>query len=343
MAKQQVLNGEDEDQKDDDIVIVETDPNEAKKRAEEGERDEEHDEHEEGEDHEEEEPEERVVKRSDDDEGDDVDPERKALRERRKQEKLDRKRKKEEAIRRNNLEMEFLRKRNDDLERRINGIETNVTKQTQRDIDSEMERAKREFKMAEEVMAKAAAASNGEDMVRALGYRDAARDRFNELAAIKNQQQDRRPAAQPEVDPVVLRHAQSFISQNEWYDPNGKDEDSAIVLAIDNTLVREGYDPKSKEYWQELRARAAKRLPERFSDEDPPRANGAAKNGERVARGGPALGSGRNGAPASTRKEIYISPERKQAMIDAGVWEDPVLRQKMVKRFAQYDRNNRKS
>jgi hypothetical protein len=77
-------------------------------------------------------------------------------------------------------------------------------------------------------------------------------------------------------------------------------------------------------------------LPERFNarERDEPAT-------ERKPRGGPAVGSGREHAPVSTRREIYISPERKQALVDAGVWEDPVLRMKYVKRYAEYDRSNK--
>jgi hypothetical protein len=35
---------------------------------------------------------------------------------------------------------------------------------------------------------------------------------------------------------------------------------------------------------------------------------------------------------------VYISPERKEAMIEAGVWEDPVLRNKYLKSYATYDK-----
>jgi hypothetical protein len=37
---------------------------------------------------------------------------------------------------------------------------------------------------------------------------------------------------------------------------------------------------------------------------------------------------------------VYISPERKQALIDAGVWDNADLRQRYIKRYAEYDRNN---
>ena len=140
------------------------------------------------------------------------------------------------------------------------------------------------------------------------------------------------PAKQPQVDERMLHHAQEFIRENPWYDVQGRNEDSKIVIAIDQTLVGEGFDPTSPDYWSELRKRAAKRLPERFGRE---------KKEGRTPRGGPAVGSGREHAPASTRREVYISPERKAALIEAGVWDDPVLRQKYVQRYAEYDRQNR--
>lgn len=133
---------------------------------------------------------------------------------------------------------------------------------------------------------------------------------------------------------MTMHYAQEFIKENPWYDAQGRNEDSAIVMAIDQSLARDGFDPRSEDYWNELRSRAAKRLPERFGGE---------KKQPRKARGGPAVGSGKEHAPASTRKEVYISPERKAALIEAGVWDDPVLRAKYVKRYAEYDRSNRGS
>jgi hypothetical protein len=38
---------------------------------------------------------------------------------------------------------------------------------------------------------------------------------------------------------------------------------------------------------------------------------------------------------------MYVSPERKSALVVAGVWDDPVLRNKYLKRYAEYDRNNK--
>lgn len=276
-----------------------------------------------------------LTRSSDEDDANPDDPddaEREAIRERRRQEKLERKQRRDEAIKRDKLELDFLRKRNDDLERRLTAQEQRAHHADLSGLDAQINAAAREAEMAERVIAKAVAAGNGEDVTQAMRFRDAAIVRAQQLAAQKNAVAAR-PASPPApaVDDLTMTYAKEFLQENPWYDVQGRDEDSAVVLAIDQTLAREGYDPRSEDYWNELRKRAARRLPDKFK----------AQKSERSARGGPAVGSGREHAPTSTRKEVYISPERKQALIEAGVWDDPTLRMKYIKRYAEYDRNNR--
>lgn len=277
-----------------------------------------------------------------DDDGD----ERSDIRERRRQEKLERKQRREEARNRDKLELDFLRKRNDDLERRISAQEQRTHSLDLSAFDGAIAKAAQEAEMADRVIAKAVAAGNGEDVTQAMRYRDQALAKIQQLNFQKQQMANQRPQPQ-QIDDLTLRHAQEFIKENPWYDAQGRDEDSAIVIAIDQSLAKEGFNPQSEEYWDELRRRAAKRLPERFDDDAAPRKRVDRQDRQerqetrREPRGGPAVGSGREHAPASTRKEIYISPERKQALIEAGVWDDPVLRNRYVQRYAEYDRQNR--
>jgi hypothetical protein len=302
------------DEKDEEIIIVE---DEAKLSQNEEEDDDDQDE--------------PLAQSKDDDEGDD---EREAIRERRRQEKQDRKVRREEAIKRDKLELDFLRKRNDDLERRVSVQEQRTHKMDLSAFDAEIAKANNEAEMADRVIAKAVAAGNGDDVTQAMRYRDQALARIQQLN-FQKQQTAQRPPQQQQIDEATLRHAQDFIKENPWYDAKGQDEDSAIVIAIDQSLTKDGYDPRSADYWDELRKRASRRLPERFQKKETRVAE------ERVPRGGPAVGSGREHAPTSTRREIYISPERKQALIEAGVWDDPVLRAKYVKRYSEYDKQNR--
>ena len=260
-----------------------------------------------------------------------VDPEREAIRERRRLEKLERKERREKAIGRDKIELDFLRKRNDELERRMTAQELRAKQADVSIIDQQLNEAITELKMAEQVIAKAVDAGNGSDVTQAMRYRDQAMIKAQQLYAHKQSVADTVKAPQKSqnfVDDQTMRHAKEFLSDNKWYDAQGRDEDSAIMLAIDQSLAKEGFDPRTEEYWDELRIRGAKRLPERFASISKPR----------ETRGGPAVGSGREHAPASTRKDVYISAERKQALIEAGVWDDPVLRMKYVKRYSEYDK-----
>jgi hypothetical protein len=271
-----------------------------------------------------------VVQKADDAE----EAEREAIRERRRQEKLERKERREKAITRDKLELDFLRKRNDELERRMSAHEQRFQQIDLGQLDARIAKAKNDAELAEKVIAKAIENGNGADVTQALRYRDQAIAQMNQLLFAK-QQSARQAPPQPKIDDMTMHYAKEFIEENSWYDPQGRDEESAIVLAIDQALAKEGLNPQSEEYWDELRSRAARRLPERFGQKK------AAPKSERSPRGGPAVGSGREHAPTSTRKEIYISPERKEALIEAGVWDDPVLRMKYVKRYAEYDRANK--
>lgn len=290
----------------------------------------------------------RLNGNDDDNRGDGNDAEREAIRERRRKEKAERKQRREEAISRDKLELNFLRKRNDDLERRLGSVEQRTHQADLSQLDAQIAQARNEAEMAERVIAKAVAAGNGDDVTQAMRYRDQALQKAQQLAFAKQQAANQRPVKQDDgLDDMAVHYAKEFISENPWYDLKGQDEDSAVVLAIDGALHREGFRPDTEEYWDELRDRVARRLPERFkqtqrrNDHGDDRGARDEPRQQRQTRGGPAIGSGREHAPTSTRTEVYISPERKQALIDAGVWDDPVLRMKYVKRYAEYDKNNR--
>jgi len=322
-----VMKEDDEKGGGEEIVIVE-DKNDLTDRSEEG-------------DSQEDQEDDRTASSADQDEGDDDgnDPERAAIRERRRLEKLERKDRRDQAIKRDKLELDFLRKRNDDLERRVSAQEQRSHQVDLGSYDQAIASATNEVEMAERVIAKAVEAGNGADVAQAMRYRDQAMQKAQQLQFAKQQAAQQRPQAQSQsIDDLTMHYAKEFMAENPWYDSQGRDEDSAIVIAIDQALAKDGFNSQTEEYWDELRKRTARRLPEKFKNQRQPTRE--AKE-ERTPRGGPAVGSGREHAPASTRKEIYLSPERKQALIDAGVWDDPVLRMKYAKRYSEYDRANK--
>lgn len=275
---------------------------------------------------------------------------REELRRKRREEKAERAARRKQAIERDKTELNFLRQRNEALEKRMFQVEKTTVANTISGLDAKIADTLAEVKAAERIMAQATEAGNGEDVVKALRIRDAAMQKVQQLQAHKHQHnqaaQNLHQQAQAEAprqqgpDPEVASFAQKWVSKNSWYNPNGNDEASKIVLAIDQSLVEAGYNPKTEEYWQELDKRVARRLPElkgggNYDDSQ--------DDDRRGQRRGPPIGSSRDQAPQSSRREVYISPERKQAMIDAGVWEDAVLRQRYLKQYAKWDREHNSS
>ena len=198
------------------------------------------------------------------------------------------------------------------------------------DVQARYAKAVADMQQAERVIAAATEAGNGDDVVAAMRIRDQAIAEAQQMQAQYQQlEAARQQAAAPQVDPTVVNYAREWMEANPWYDPNGADRDSALTKAIVSELAREGYNPTTRIYWEELTARVAEALGEGV--EESPRSQ---------RRRAPPTGNTREHAPVSTKKEIYVTPERKQAMIDAGVWDDPVARNRYLKAYQSYDREN---
>ena len=233
-------------------------------------------------------------------------------------------------------ELTLLREQNDLMSRRLAAMEGRALTTDEATVKQRLQEAKREAEQAETIMARAIEASNGDDAAAALRLRDAARDRVVQLEATDRQLQEakKRPA---EIDPRVKSYATEWVAANPWYRADGSNDESAITNAIDKRLVAEGYDAKSVDYWEEL----TKRVSARFGGaDDKPKKKGVETEDTPPKKKAPPMGGSRENVPASTRKEVYVTPERKQAMIDAGAWEDPVKRARMLKAYQAYDRNS---
>lgn len=227
-------------------------------------------------------------------------------------------------------ELDALRRRNEELEQRLRSLEGRTIQQDLRAVDERLSTAQYRAQQAERVLAEAVQNGDGAKTAQALRVRDEALAEARELSAVKTRFQQAPPEVE-RVDPRLKTHAQEWMEDNPWYDPDAKDEDSAIVNTIDNRLAAEGWDPTTAEYWDELQRRVEKRLPHLNQ-------NGARKPAP-SSRRGPPIGGGREHASASTRKEVYVSPEAKQAMIEAGVWDDPAKRKRVLARMAEAERN----
>lgn len=224
-------------------------------------------------------------------------------------------------------ELQMLRETVATLSQRVAATENHAVNTNVQSLEARLAKAVAEVRQAETIMAKAAEAGNGDDMVAAMRIRDQAMSEAQQLQAARHQfEQASQQAAQPQSNPAVVGYAQEWMQANPWYDPQGRDRDSAVTKAIDNELAAEGYNPTTRAYWEELTARVADAI-----------GDDAAAPAQSPRRKGPPTGNTRQHAPVSTKKEIYVTPERKAAMIEAGVWDDPVMRQRYLKAYQAYD------
>lgn len=262
-----------------------------------------------------------------DDEDDDVDlaadDERRA--QRREQKRIQRAKRKAYAAR-DKAMIAQLEQQNAALMQRMAAIEGRTLQRDAAEVDSRISDAAEQYRYAERVMQDAIARGDGETVTKALRARDEAAMRVNELRSVRSRIADAPPPDRMPSgpDPRVVANARAWFEDNDWVDPNGTDVDSAIVLTIDRKLAEEGFDPTSDDYWDELSDRVRRKFPDRYN------AGG---------RRSPPVGSGKSAAPTS-KTQVRVTPERKAAMIEAGFWDDPEKRKRMLKKYADYDRNN---
>ncbi|MFZ9406477.1 MAG: hypothetical protein ACO26U_05200 [Burkholderiaceae bacterium] len=229
-------------------------------------------------------------------------------------------------------EMQWLIQQNQLLQQRLQAIENQTINFTRGNIDQTYNQALMGVRSAEQALAKAIEIGDGARVPELLRQRDHALAKAAELNRVKQKIAEAPPA---QTGPsLVDMKANRWATENSWFKPTGSDPDSDVVRSIDAGLVREGLDPATDEYWEELDRRIAKYLPHRFADE--------AETGyteARTGRRGPPVGGSREMTPGKV--QVYLSPARVDAMKDAGAWDDPVRRKEMLKRFAEWDRQNK--
>lgn len=298
---------------------------------------------------EEEKKEERVEASDEDDHDDDTsvvsdeeeqaeeetDEEREAIRQARREERKLKKElsKQREASARNKISM--LERHNEELARRLAAVESSAASFQFAQVDKAIEDEATRVEYAKMKLVQAAQSGDANAQVEYLEQLQDAKNKLAQIQEYKKQQLEaaKRPKQNVpnQISTEVQKNATEWLKNNKWYDPNARDTDSRIAKVIDQDLAAEGWDPADPEYWEELDNRLSARLPHRY----------AAKSNAPIKRAGPTASSrtaNPSGKPANT---ITLSRERVQAIKDAGAWDDPVRRNKMIRAYAQFDKNNR--
>ena len=262
-----------------------------------------------------------------DEHGEETDAEREAIRERRRQERHERKqrlREREDTLRREiqsrDTVINEMRSRLDAIDRRNSGTEL-------AQIDNAKKEAVRRYNYFKDQIRIGTESNNGTLVAEATEKMLLARQGFSELELLEKQVKQRKQQPQP-LDPRIADNAREWTERNSWYNPKSNSLDSRITLTIDQALAEEGWDPTTKEYWEELDARIKKHLPHRATRATVP------SRPKNVVTGS---GGERTG---SNKGAFRLSKERVQAIKDMGAWDDPVARNKLIKQYRDYDKAN---
>lgn len=265
----------------------------------------------------------------DEDHPDDTDAIREARRNRRKAKK--------EYIKRTNEEKDqrlaLLTRQNQELMERLAVVERKTHGADLARFEKAIEDEEYRLQYAQRKMQEATNNSDGEAFTKAqeLWY-----DSRRKLEAMHSYREKVAKANTQETpaNPRLVRLANEWMQRNSWYNPDTNDEDSAIAKVIDSRLVAEGYDPASEEYWDELDNRLQKRLPHRYTQtQDEPTSRRSPRSF--------VTGSSRESVARAGGSQFVLEPEQVRAMKEAGFWDDPEKRSRMIKRYAQEARNKR--
>jgi hypothetical protein len=256
-------------------------------------------------------------------------------RERRRLERIARREHRKEKEEQNRRELRMLRKEREELANRLAVLERKTTGSEIAQIDSAIEDTVRIAEALKQDIRTATEANDGVAMAEATDRYYKVQRRHEDLQRLKqaHTQGNRQQETRSPIDPTLRRHAESWMSKNSWYDPQGGDADSRVALAIDASLGQEGWDPRTEEYWEELSERLSKYLPHRTQKRN------TQQRQQRTQPKQTTTGSGRDGNKGGGRENAFkLSPERVSAMKDAGIWEDVEARNKMIAKYRAFDK-----
>ena len=265
-----------------------------------------------------------------------TDEERESIREARREERRLKKELKKQRDLSSKNKINALERRNAELAERLAKVENTASSYEFAQLDKAIEDEATRVEYAKMKMLQAAQANDAVSQMEYLEQLTDAKQRLNQAQHYKKQQVDQAQSPKQNVpNPVateVQQNATKWLKKNSWYDPQARDTDSRIAKVVDQELVTDGWDPSDPEYWEELDNRLQSRLPHRYTSK-------GSKEGRRSS--GPTASSRSSNATAQKPGTITLSRERVQAIKDAGAWDNTEKRNKMIRAYASYDRQNK--
>ena len=257
--------------------------------------------------------------------------------------KRNRRRAKKDLIRKTNQEkdvrLQQLSRENEEFKRRLAQLERNTKAEQITRIDKNIEDAQVRLEYAKMKLSEATSNNDGQAMVEAQTLWQNAQEEVRNLSSMRQRADAelRKPQQQNMPDPQVQKLASQWIRKNSWYNPEASDPDSRVAKKIDELMSAQGWNPADPDYWDELTSRLQKELPHRYNDSNDDEIREVRRPRNVVGSSGREASAAYGGV---NRSQFTLSPERVKAMKEAGAWDNPERKQKMIRQFIAYDRAN---
>jgi len=232
----------------------------------------------------------------------------------------------------NNHLVDALKKQNADLSNRLAAVEKKTSGAELARVDKAIEDAGVQVEYAKMKMKEAVSISDGEGLAKAQELWYESKRKMESLETLKQNATKHMSQTNQNIqapDPMVQRLAADWMEDNPWYDPNCRNEESQIAQMIDKRLTEEGFDPTSEDYWDELDSRMRRYMPRQQSNQKAARPRSVMTS------------SGRDSTATTKSNEFRLSPDRVAAIKEAGLWDNPQTRQNAIRKYAEWDRNNK--
>lgn len=241
------------------------------------------------------------------------------------------------ARERTQAELRELRDQNREIMAVLQSMGGQVQQTYVQSVEQRLGWAKQHVTVAEQQIADATNRGDGEALTKALRYREEASRAQQALEReVARVQQGGRPATaqapqpvqqaapQQQDAPIARSLAQEWAAANPWFDYNSTDPRSTATRQAEQALMREGKDPNSRDFWRELSRRSGEAI---------------AKLSPAPKRGGPPVAGAAGGAKGDS---FELSADRVQAIKDAGAWDDPERKARMIKAYKEFDKQNQR-
>jgi hypothetical protein len=245
----------------------------------------------------------------------------------------EKRRAKRELAKRSNAEkdvkLQMLERKNQELMERLMVVEKKHHASDLAQLDKAIEDQEMRLQYAKMKLAEATTARDGEALTKAQDMWYESRRKIEQLQGFKKQAVRPQNEGSIAPDPRVSRNVTTWMERNTWFNADLSDVDSQIAKKLDEALTNEGFDPADPGYFKELDKRLRNYMPHRYNQDTErsdssgkPRRNIVGDSGREFSSGG------------SNRNTFTLTREQVSAMKEAGFWDDPEKRNKMIKRYA---------